>query len=298
MGRRGGLGRGLGALIPAAPPAAPAPPGEGADVGLREVPVDAIHPNPRQPRTVFDPVGLDELAASIRLLGVLQPILVRPDGAGFELVAGERRWRAARLAGLSHLPALVRPVDDRSSLEHAVVENIQRAQLSALEEAAAYAQLMEDFALTQEQVADRVGKSRAAVANTLRLLKLPPPVLALLADESLTAGHVRALLGLEDPGAQTALAQLAVAQGWSVRRVEEEVRRRQSAEPERQRARPGSSVPRPPALLELEHLLSDHLDTRVQVTLSRKRGRVVIDFASIEDLERIYRAMVQGRENE
>lgn len=297
MGRRGGLGRGLGALIPPAPP--PPAPEQDADGGVRELALDVIHPNPRQPRTVFDPADLDELAASIRVLGVLQPVLVRPDEAsGFELVAGERRWRAARLAGLSHIPALVRRIDDRSSLEHALVENIQRSQLGPLEEAAAYGQLMEDFELTQEQVADRVGRSRAAVANTLRLLRLPPSVQALVADESLTAGHVRALLGLDDPEVQVALAQLAVDQGWSVRRMEEEVRRRQAAPSGRPARRPGSPGPRPPALLELEQLLSDHLDTRVHVTLTRSRGRVVIDFASVEDLERIYQAMVQGPERE
>lgn len=294
MGRRSGLGRGLGALIPAEVK------GDGTSE-LRELPVGVIRPNPHQPRTTFDEEGLDELTASVRELGVLQPILVRPvDGEEvYELVAGERRWRAAKRAGQPTIPALVRAVDDNVSLAHALVENIQRRDLNPIETAAAYQQLIEEFGLTHDEVADRVGKSRASVTNALRLFQLPPAVQKLLVDARLGAGHARALLGTPDRAFQEALAKRAVAEGLSVRAVEEAVRDREGrGEPTTESADSGSTTPstgggklRPPGLLELEKLLSRELDTRVQIEMTAKRGKVVVEFADLEDLERIYRAI-------
>jgi len=292
VARRSGLGKGLGALIPT---------GEVADASsaaLQEIPCSAVRPNQHQPRAYFDEEALVTLSASIRELGVLQPILVRPAGDGqFELIAGERRWRAAKRAGLQTIPALVRTVEDAGALEQALVENLHREDLNALEEAAAYQQLMEDFHLTQEQVGTRVGKSRSAVTNTLRLFQLPPSVQKLVAERKLSAGHARALLGSPDRLFQETLARRAVAEDLSVRAVEESVR---DHENEPDDGVPPSTVPspakglRPAGLLELEELLSAHLDTRVNVTMGAKRGRVVIDFATVEDLERIYRAMTDG----
>jgi len=234
----------------------------------------------------------------VRELGVLQPVLVRPadDGEGdtFELIAGERRWRAARRAGLQTIPALVKAADDASSLEQALVENLHRDDLNPLEEAAAYQQLIEDFGLTHDDLSRRVGKSRSAITNTLRLHQLPPAIQRLIADAQLSAGHARALLGTPDRAFQEALARRAVKDQLSVREVEEAVRARSGEEEAPDQDRPAPSAPsriRPPGLLELEELLSDRLSTRVKVTMGAKRGRVVIDFASLEDLERIYRAM-------
>lgn len=287
MARRGGLGKGLGALIPAV-----APEGFG---GLEEIPVAAVHPNPYQPREHFDEEELASLAESIREVGILQPVLVRRSGDGYELIAGERRWRAARRVGLQHVPALVRETDDASSLEHALVENVHRADLNAIEEAAAYQQLIEDFGLTHEEVAARVGRSRAAVSNTLRLLALPPTVQRLVRDGSLSMGHARALLGTPDRALQERLAKRVVAEGLSVRAVEDAVR---LPEPGAQSAdgsavSPGRSSAthrlRAPGLLELEQLLGDHLETRVKVDMGSKRGRVTIDFSTLEDLERIFK---------
>jgi ParB family chromosome partitioning protein len=296
VARRSGLGKGLGALIPT---------GEMADsqsTALQEIPVSDIRPNPNQPRAYFDEEALVSLTASIRELGILQPVLVRPATEGhFELIAGERRWRAAKRAGLQTVPALVRTVEDAGALEQALVENLHREDLNALEEAAAYQQLMEDFQLTQEQVALRVGKSRSAITNTLRLFQLPPSVQKLVAERKLTAGHARALLGSPDRLFQETLARRAVADELSVRGVEDAVREHQAAagdgenEPE---APPLARSLRPAGLLELEELLSVHLDTRVSVAMGAKRGKVTIDFATVEDLERIYRAMTDGREQD
>ncbi len=291
--RKGGLGRGLGALIPTDVPAS----GEGT--ALREIPTGQIEPSQFQPREHFDEEALASLTASVRALGILQPILVRPteDPARFELIAGERRWRAAKRAGLPSVPAIVREVDDLDSLEQAVVENLHRQDLNPLEEAAAYQQLMEDFNLTQERLAERVGKSRSAVANTLRLFQLPPSIQKLVAEDQLTAGHARALLGTPDRAFQEGLARRAVSAGLSVREVEEAVRRREGggeAEEGGAHKAPGPAL-RPAGLLELEELLARHLDTRVAVSMGARKGRVVIDFATLEDLERIYRAMVHGR---
>jgi ParB family chromosome partitioning protein len=292
--RRSGLGRGLGALIPSENGTIDGP---NPDAVLQDLPVGSIQPNPNQPRVHFDEESLVELTASVRELGVLQPILVRPvDGGQYELIAGERRWRAARRAGLDTVPAVIRTTDDLSSVEQALVENLHRKDLSALEEAAAYQQLIEDFHLTHDEVASRVSKSRTAITNTLRLLQLPPPIQHLLADGRLSAGHARALLGSPDRAFQEALARRVVAEGLSVRAVEELVRERTAppAVPEPVAAvvsSPGRL--RPPGLLELEELLSDYLDTRVGVTMGAKRGKVVIEFATLEDLERIYRLITE-----
>lgn len=303
MARRSGLGRGLGALIPTDIT------GE-AGSALREVPVESIAPNPHQPRGYFDEEALASLTASVAELGVLQPILVRELGEDrFELIAGERRWRAAKRAGLPSIPVVVRTVDDVLSLEQALVENLHREDLNPLEEAAAYQQLMEEFSLTQEQVAQKVGKSRSAVANTLRLFQLSPSIQRLVAENQLAAGHARALLGTPDRAFQEALAKEIIAQGLSVREAEEAVRRHNQddeAEPDAS-SDPAPDVGgaggpavrrlRPPGLLELEELLADHLDTRVKVSMAagNGRGKVVVEFGGLEDLERIYRAMTEGR---
>ena len=297
MARRSGLGRGLGALIPT----------EVANEGssaLLELPVGAIDGNSFQPRKHFDEETLASLTASVRELGVLQPILVRPkaDDGSYELIAGERRWRAAKRAGLQTIPAIVRPVTDVSSLEQALVENLHRQDLNVLEEAAAYQQLIEDFHLTHDEVATRVGKSRSAVSNALRLFQLPPTIQRLVAEAQLSAGHARALLGTPDRGFQESLAKKAVHEGLSVRDVEDAVRQRNelagqlggTASPGTSSARPPSGKAlRPPGLLELEDLLSGYLNTSVKVEMSAKKGRLVIDFATLEDLERIYRAMTE-----
>ncbi|HTX62487.1 MAG TPA: ParB/RepB/Spo0J family partition protein [Acidimicrobiales bacterium] len=308
MARRSGLGKGLGALIPTEVSGS-----QGS--ALREVPISSIRPNTLQPRTHFDEEAMSALAASIREVGVLQPVLVRPVGAGsqeYELIAGERRWRAARRAGLQTIPVLVREVSaDARTLEEALVENLHREDLGPLEEAAAYQQLIDDFGHTHEEVATRVGKSRATVTNTLRLLQLPAGVQRALADGSITAGHARALLGSPDRVLQESLVRRIVAEGMTVRQVEEAVRvgdvgGSDSALPEGTDRSPtvgttGGTTHRTaprrlpePGLLELEELLSTHLNTRVKVELRNRRGRVVVEFATLEDLERIYRAMVEG----
>ena len=293
MARRSGLGKGLGALIPSEIASSDAGP-----LTLLELPVSAISTNPNQPRKGFDEEALASLTASVRELGVLQPVLVRPvSDDKYELIAGERRWRAAKRAGLPSLPAIVREVDDTTSLEQALVENLHRADLNALEEAAAYQQLIEDFHLTHDQVAARVGKSRAAVTNTLRLFQLPPAIQKLVADGQLSAGHARALLGTPDRAYQEQLARRAVADSLSVREVEEAVRARgeladaTAATTATAGAHTDATARklRAPGLLELEELFSQYLDTRVNVTAGPKRGKVVIDFADLEDLERIYR---------
>jgi ParB family chromosome partitioning protein len=292
VARRSGLGKGLGALIPTEVMT-------DRDSALVEVPVTSIRANGFQPRKHFDEESLVALTSSIRELGVLQPVLVRPgEHDTYELIAGERRWRAAKRAGLQTIPALVRQVSDDTSLEQALVENLQREDLNPLEEAAAYQQLIEDFSLTHEELAARVGKSRAAITNTLRLFQLPPTIQRLVAEAQLAEGHARALLGTPDRAFQEALARRAVADAMSVRAVEEAVRARsQLGQPgpggDATAGQPGRRL-RPPGLLELEELLSQHLDTTVKVDMGAKKGRVIIDFASLEDLERLYRAMTDG----
>jgi ParB family chromosome partitioning protein len=284
-------------------PPGEAEPGEG-DHGavLRDIPVAEIVPNPNQPRVHFDEETLAELTTSIQQIGVLQPILVRPAATGFELIAGERRWRAAGRAGLAMIPAVVRETDDESSIEQALVENLHRQDLTPLEEAAAYQQLLEDFELTHEQLAERIGKSRSAITNTLRLLGLPPGIQHLLADGKLSAGHARALLATPDRALQESLARQAAEEGWSVRAVEEAVKSGgvvvdtdeppESPTPSQDGAGVAPTTRlRPPGLLELEELLADHLETRVAVQMGAKRGRISIEFADLADLERIYRRM-------
>lgn len=327
MARRSGLGKGLSALIPTEVT------GDRTSA-LREVPISNIKPNPRQPRTNFDEDTMSSLAASIKELGVLQPVLVRRLGDEtsdeFELIAGERRWRAARRAGLQTIPVLIQTSDDTHSLEQALVENLHRQDLNVLEEAAAYQQLIEEFGFTHDQVATRVGKSRTAVTNILRLLQLPSGVQRLLAEGQISPGHARALLGTPDRGYQEVLARTAVADALTVRTIEDLVRehnleaegvRDMDREPvavpsaddgepigypadENARSAAGSSGatpgPRqlpPPGILELEELLASHLNTRVKVDMTAKRGKVVVEFATLEDLERIYKLMVGGVES-
>ena len=296
MNKRSGLGRGLGALIPSGGAVSTA-----AGSSLTELPVAAVIPNRFQPREHFDEEALTSLTASIREMGVLQPILVRPAvDDQYEIIAGERRWRAAKRAGLLHIPAIIREIEDTAALEHALVENLHRQDLNPLEEAAAYQQLMEDFGLTQELVAQRVGRSRSAVANTLRLFQLPPSLQRMIADGRLTAGHARALLATPDRDLQEELADEILNKGLSVRDIEQLVRERLAPkealpdpEPPAAASAPSRSQPslREPAVLELEELLSARLNTRVSVSLTGKRGRVVVEFADLDDLERIYRVI-------
>ena len=300
MARRTGLGKGLGALIPETPDGTDASDDTAVGGPLRNISIAAIHPNRFQPRQVFSAESLESLAASIRELGVLQPLIVRPspdvDGE-FELIAGERRLRAASIAELDVVPVLVQDdVNDRLSLEQAVVENLHRVDLHPLEEAAAYQQLIDEFDLTHEQVATRVGKSRATVTNTLRLLNLSEAAQIALANGAISAGHARALLGLTDPKVQSALVDRVVQGDLSVRATEEAVRvaveprsiePKAIKEPEVPRLRPVPDA----SVAELEHLLEDYLDTRVRVDLKGRNGKVVIDFADLDDLERIYLAI-------
>lgn len=296
MARRSGLGKGLGSLIPTTERL------QDAEGQLRELPLSEIVANTYQPRDHFDEEALVSLSASIRSVGVLQPILVRAiDEHSYELIAGERRWRAARRAGLQTIPAIVRPVEDESSLEQALVENLHREDLSALEEAAAYQRLMEEFSMTQEQVATRVGKSRSSVANTLRLLQLPAGIQRLLREGQLSAGHARALLGTPDRAFQESLARTIVTEKLSVREVEERVREHSGAVAPATPAtgtgtgeRPSTSV-KAAADLEAESLLADHLDTRVTVTSGRSKGRIVIEYSNFDDLARVVTAIVDGR---
>jgi ParB family chromosome partitioning protein len=276
MVKRGGLGRGLSSLIP----------GAGVDRGgLLEVPLDAISPNPRQPRQAFSEEALSGLARSIEEVGVLQPVVVRRRDAGFELVAGERRVRAARLAGLASVPALVRQGDDTDSLREALIENIHREDLGPLELAAAFQELLEELGASQETLADRLGCSRAHVANTIRLLSLPSDVQRLLAEGRIQAGHGRAILGLPDEEARSSIGLRAAAEGLSVREVEELVRRYTNSL--RRPLRSAQARVGDPAVREVEEILSEHLGTRVRVTVGRGRGTIAVEFGSMEDLERI-----------
>ncbi len=339
--RKGGLGRGLAALIPTGPvgtasDSAPLLRHDGSPDGrldaatggvagavYQELPIEAIVPNPRQPRQAFDEETLAELAHSIREFGLLQPIVVRPlpaepvigqplaepvigqppaepvigePGTGrYELIMGERRWRAARQAGLDRIPAIVRVTADDAMLRDALLENIHRVQLNPLEEAAAYQQLLEDFGVTHEQLASRIGRSRPVITNTIRLLKLPIAVQRRVAAGVLSAGHARALLSLAEPSAQEALAARIVAEGLSVRATEEAVTLSRT---EPGQTRPKAAAPRPMQAPGLQHLaenLSDAFDTRVKVELGRRKGRIVVEFGSVDDLERIIALMTPSR---
>ncbi|MEJ2886840.1 ParB/RepB/Spo0J family partition protein [Actinomycetospora aeridis] len=349
--RRGGLGRGLAALIPTGPPetdgtagnaghaapprhglgnqaadvvfgarrtngvtttpaddstAAPTagaePSGEVAGAVYREVRLDGIRPNPRQPRSVFDEEALAELEHSIREFGLLQPIVVRElaepepglDGGPsltHELVMGERRWRAAQKVGLEHIPAIVRRTPDDTLLRDALLENIHRVQLNPLEEAAAYQQLLTEFDVTHEQLADRIGRSRPAITNTIRLLRLPVAVQRRVAAGVLSAGHARALLGLDDAATQEELAARIVAEGLSVRAAEEAVTLARGDRPAATRRAPARKPMHAPGLQDLAERLSDTFDTRVKVELGQRKGRIVVEFGSVDDLERIARLM-------
>jgi ParB family chromosome partitioning protein len=269
---RTGLGKGLGALIPT-----------GASV-LEELPTSAIVANPNQPRRSFDDETISDLAASIRQVGMLQPVVVRPAGSGsYQLVVGERRWRAARRAGLSQVPAIVIETDERGALERALVENVHRQDLNPLEEAAAYAQLIEEAGLTHEDLAERLGLSRPAVTNALRLLDLPPVVQRLIAERRISAGHGRALLGLNGHPLQERVAQRVVAEGLSVRQAEQLVRSHRVDVPR------GTSPRRPQRapLEEIGEALSEALSTRVRVTMGKRKGWVVIECGSRADLDRV-----------
>jgi ParB family chromosome partitioning protein len=263
-----------------------------ADPGayFAEIPIHQVVPNPRQPRQVFEEEALAELVHSVREVGLLQPIVVRRQGTdAYELIMGERRWRAAGQAGLRAIPAIVRETDDTDMLRDALLENLHRAELNPLEEAAAYQQLLEDFDCTHEELAGRIGRSRPQISNTLRLLKLSAPVQRRVAAGVLSAGHARALLAVTDPETQDRLAQRVVAEGISVRGLEELIvvgdLAEEASAPRRRKS------PTSPALLELADRLSDLYDTRVMVDLGRNKGKIVIEYASIEDLERIVRAM-------
>ena len=307
-----GLGKGLGALIPTAPSpvtrvgdgdggTGTGAPGRAAAVdgaGVRdaeetyfeEVAIGAITPNPRQPRHNFDEDSLEELALSIREVGLLQPVVVRPVMPGhYELIMGERRWRACQRAGLEHIPAIVRGTADDDLLREALMENLHREQLNPLEEAAAYQQLLDDFGATHDELAHKVGRSRPHISNTIRLLHLPPAVQRRVAAGVLSAGHARALLALDDPDAQDRLAHRIVAEGLSVRAVEEIVAMG-GDQPPKTRSAPARH-PTAPGLTALANRLSDAFDTRVKVELGRRKGKIVVEFASLEDLERIVAAM-------
>ncbi|MFK8905791.1 ParB/RepB/Spo0J family partition protein [Streptomyces sp. YS-3] len=346
--RRRGLGRGLGALIPAAPqekqaapsvgtastsPAAvpvltaergvaaakvatlaapsvsretpvpvqapePAAPQLKAPAGayFAELPLDSITPNPRQPREVFDEDALAELITSIKEVGLLQPVVVRQlSPERFELIMGERRWRACREAGLERIPSIVRDTDDDKLLLDALLENLHRSQLNPLEEAAAYDQLLRDFECTHDQLADRIGRSRPQVSNTLRLLRLSPPVQRRVAAGVLSAGHARALLSVDDSEEQDRLAHRIVAEGLSVRAVEEIVTLLNSEPKSAGKAKgPRAGTRLSPALSDLASRLSDRFETRVKVDLGQKKGKIVVEFASIDDLERILGTLAPG----
>ena len=258
-----------------------------------EVPIDSIVPNPKQPRTVFDEEMLQELSESIREVGVLQPVVVREVGEGYELIMGERRLRASKLAGATHIPVIIRGTDDTDLLRDALLENLHRAQLNPLEEAAAYQQMLEDFACTQEELSRRIKRSRPQISNTIRLLRLPAGVQRRVAAGVLSAGHARALLMLDDPQAQERLAQRIVAEGLSVRSTEELVtvgERSDSRDhaPRRRGARQPSGK-----ALELSQELSDHFDTRVKVDIGKNKGKITIEFASEDDLDRLMR-IIEG----
>ncbi|MFC0029750.1 ParB/RepB/Spo0J family partition protein [Micromonospora chaiyaphumensis] len=343
---RGGLGRGLGALIPTGPvpgstpataepengtaPAVPAAPVAGAAAAVTgavgpgdtpapatpaiepepqlspvpgarfaEIPVDSIVPNPKQPRHVFDEEALEELKTSIQEVGFLQPIVVRQlDSEKYELVMGERRWRAAQAVGRESIPAIVRDTKDDAMLRDALLENIHRANLNPLEEAAAYQQLLEEFGATHEELARRIGRSRPQISNTIRLMNLPAQVQRRVAAGVLSAGHARALLSLDDSEAQEQLAKRIVAEGISVRATEELVALALADGPAKAPAAKRRPKPHAPALTDLADRLSDRFDTRVKVDIGRSKGKITIEFATVDDLERIVGIIGVGQEEQ
>ncbi len=289
MNRPTGLGRGLAALIPT---------GGAAEMQLIEVPLSQVVPNPRQPRATFDDAELEGLAVSIRDMGLLQPIVIRRIADDrYELIAGERRLRASKLAGLTRIPAVVRQTDDGDRLKEALVENIHRVALNPLEEAAAYRQLLDDFDFTQEELSEKIGKSRPAISNAMRLLTLPPTIQRKVAAGVLSAGHARALLSLKNPDTQLKVADRIVAEGMSVRSTEELVRLQSLGERDGSGGGRGSSGSKrisSPALTELQEQLSDALATRVKISMGAKSGKVAIEFQSVHDLERIVATIARG----
>lgn len=279
--RKSGLGRGLDALLAI----------DKADLAAGTIPVDSVDPNPRQPRTRFDDESLEGLAASIREVGILQPIIVGPAGPDGRhvLVAGERRLRASKLVGLDQIPAVVRESDEAARLAESLIENVQREDLGPLEEAEAYRSLMEDFAMRHEDVAQRVGKSRSAVTNSVRLLNLPGQIQGLIADGRISAGAGRALLGLEDASRALKIAEQAAREEWSVRQVEEAVRDRRPSTTKKAR----SKRERPAQIIALEERMEESLGTTVRIDYgARGGGKMVIKFGSLDDLERIYRGLI------
>jgi len=315
--QRRGLGRGLGALIPESPRPADGDAARGTEATVRtasdtpvpsadsrvevpgahyqEISVSAISPNPRQPRRTFDEDTLDELAESIRQVGLLQPVVVREAGPGqYELIMGERRWRASQRAGLTDIGAIVKQTQDNDLLRDALIENLHRQQLDPLEEAAAYQQLLDDFGATHEQLAQKIGRSRPHISNTLRLLNLPPAVQKRVAAGVISAGHARALLGLDNHEAQEHLAHRIVAEGLSVRAVEEIVSLGDGDTPKK-RSTPARQ-PTAPGLRHLADRLSDLFETRVKVEMGRHKGKIVVEFATTGDLERIVQMMGPARE--
>ena len=271
--RRTGLGRGLESLIPIEPSTSEAE-------GFRQIPVDQIQVNPDQPRARFDDESLEEMANSMKEVGILQPIVVTGGEDGYVLIAGERRWRAAKRAGLSLIPAVVRESTGQPTLVEALIENVQRQDLTPLEEAHAFQQLLENYGMTQEQVAVRVGKSRPTISNTLRLLQLPVEVQEMVDAGELSAGHARALVGLEDATYATHLASRAVDEGWSVRQIRKGERRNSPT---------GVRQLRPVEIIELEKRLTEHLGAPVKISYRNEKGKVEIRFASLLELERLYR---------
>jgi ParB family chromosome partitioning protein len=283
--RKGGLGRGLGALIPTGPPTPEVAAVEGAR--FAELPIDAIVPNAVQPRQVFDEDALSELVHSIREVGLLQPVVVRPlDGDRYELIMGERRWRASQRVGLTVIPAIVRETPDTDMLRDALLENLHRSQLNPLEEAAAYQQLLADFGATHEELAQRIGRSRPQISNTIRLLGLPGTVQSKVAAGVLSAGHARAILGLTSPEAMVAMAHRVIAEGMSVRSTEEAVALAGSSAPDRHRRQSAKRLV-PEAAREVAERLSERLETRVKVDVGSRKGKITIEFATLEDLQRV-----------
>jgi ParB family transcriptional regulator, chromosome partitioning protein len=284
MANRHGLGRGLGALLP--PTVGPAGPPEVA--GVQEISIDAIVPNPNQPRKAFDINALHELAGSLRKSGVIQPVVVRKVGPGYQLIVGERRWRAAKLAGLAQIPAVVRDVSDAESLELALVENLLREDLNPIEEAEAYQRLLAEFAWTQEELAERVSRDRSTISNCLRLLKLPEPIQADLRSGRLTMGHARALLSLGSATEQLRLREEILAHSWSVRATEEGVQKKRAILPRRM-------TRRSPELTALEDSFREALATRVRLVGSERHGRIEIVYASRDDLDRLTEILTARR---
>src|SRR6266540_895899 len=316
MRRRGGLGRGLEALIPSTPQVdgeqSPGMEADGEPGGLRasvlskgplagstfiEVPLDRVDPNPRQPRGTFDEDSLEELATSIEAVGVLQPIVVRPQEDRFQIVMGERRVRAAKLAGLTAIPAIVRITEEDHLLRDALIENTHREDLNALEEAAAYQQLLTDFGVTHEELASKLGRSRSAITNSIRLLRLAPSVQRRIAAETLSAGHARAVAGLTEHRQQERLANRIVAEGLTVRQAEElasQIAGEGMVGPSADHHPRTRPVPQAPGVAELAERLSDRLDTRVRVQIGKRKGKVLIEFATLDDLQRICDAIGLG----